>query len=138
MKFRTNTYKLERIITGTKEIELSDTSTKYIMGRSGGDSYVACIIPEVRPTQILERTGREPITIGGLIGYYFISRNDSNEGKIFVSIPDLQDWERTKERLKILPHYEDIINYVLNGEGDEQKICSQEYFESQLKSFRKL
>lgn len=134
MKIEITKYIYPKTIGSTKTIELNDKNNTYIKGRSGGSNYVACIIPIYYP--VFDKDYKTIID-QKLGSFTFISSTSEREGRVNITLSSLSDEVWFKSELKNLPHGEDIINYFLKiGEGYEHNICTEEYFNNQIKQWR--
>lgn len=128
MKIQVNKYKYIKEIVTSEEFELNEKETTYLKGRSGGDSYVAAIIPNYYISLPNERI---------LNSFTFLSCNKEKEGRAVLSPKLMADLNYIESQIKHLPHYEDILNWFKGiGENYACQITDEKYFFSTINQFR--
>lgn len=123
MKIQVNKYKYVKELVTTEEFELNEQETTYLKGRSGGDNYVAAIIPNY---YIISLSNKR------VLNYFtFLSCNREKEGRAVLSPQSMSDLNYIESEIKHLPHHEDILNWFKNtGENYAcQTIDKEEFFE---------
>lgn len=139
MKIVAKSYKIQRVEAGTIEFELDETQPTCLNGRSGGSSYVAAFIPEWGDEWATNENGETVRTGRRLSGFNVISSTVEREGRMFLSVGFLSDWDTLKRTFVSLPHSEDILNWF-TGDGEEYNHIptSFEEFLTTLQKWRKI
>lgn len=138
MKFTSEITKFEKTVIGTHEFEIDDVNPTYLMGRSGGSSYVCAIIPEYCDKSIKDEND-DWVESGDKIflGFIIISSTKSTEYRLKLQPGELTDFRRMSSEIHTLPHGEDIINYFLNkGEGYNHQITTKKNFLQTIREWR--
>jgi len=137
MKIVSNTYRFEKVVSGTIELELDENNPTYLKGRAGGSSYVAAIIPQYYAE--LKSVGKRIVETGKqvLSGFVLISSTREKEGRIMLSAGSINDWRYLAGEIKAVPHGEDILNWFTDdGEKYTHVVCSESDFMDQIKEWR--
>jgi len=129
MKIQVNKYKYVKEVVTTEEFELNEKETTSLKGRSGGDSYVAAIIPNY---YIISSSNKR------VLNYFtFLSCNREREGRAVLSPQSMSDLNYIESQIKHLPHYEDILNWFKGaGENYACQITDKEYFFNTINQYR--
>lgn len=136
MKIISNTYKFEKICTGTLEFELNETDPTFLYGRSGGSSYVAAFYPNWIDEYTLHGDNIVKSDKKILSGFLVISSTYDSERRGFLSVGSLLDWKYICNEIKPFPHGEDILNwFTSSGENYTHEIITKKLFLSTIRKW---
>ena len=140
MKITSSIYKVEKVVTGTKEFELDDNNPTYLNGKSGGSYYVAAFIPQWIDDWDINSGGDQRLSgIKRFLGFHVISSTREREGRIFLSIGSMNDWSYLDRELRSIPHGEDILNWFTDtGEAYHHQVSDELVFLATIREWRKL
>lgn len=136
MKITSEIYRIEKVVTGTVELEIDDQMPTYIEGKSGGDCFVACFIPRWCPKH--KQVGDEWVEDDDVqfLGFLVISRNQYQERSVQINVGNVTVWNDFVRDLKTLPHGEDIVEFVATGTQHNIRTCTEKSFYDQLRKWR--